>query len=754
MVEVNSFSAKTKDKEEFSQAEDDQRQNQQHTNPRRLTERFDSQTERPFGGPPDFLDSVWRRVNQDLLVAKTFYFFFFSAFGSLFPLMAIFFKQLGMNPFQCGILNGFRPFVEFVSAPFWGTIADRYQKGKHILLFSLVCWIVFTLSLSFISPPASSCIYFNNTHHYLSDPDSGNDVIYVRKRNTEVKDFSENDFHWLIDTDISSNNVTFERWRRGKNKLPPGHVIGQSPGSVHYSVNYDPTKHSNYVHPAFSTIVYRREEVTKAFFLILLVVVIGEFFSAPAISLADSVTLTYLGENANNYGKQRMFGSLGWGITMFIVGIALDQSTVFPNHPCGPHERERNYTMCFAVFSVLMGCAFITATQFRFDYEPTDEEVGEVGSIQMKSMPEQNIKKPLDDPYNTESQAPEEPPEPKPEKSTVFASKAKQIPEWFRVLRTFANLRYGSFLFVAWFMGMGVGLVFTFLFWHLQDMGGSPTLFGIASVINHVSEICAYFFCFRLIRQIGHVRVLCLGLVGNLARFLYVSWLTKPWWVLPFEFIQGITHASVWAACCSYITQATPINLRCSAQGVLQGLHHGFGRGCGAVFGGLIATYFGTAIMFRVYGFLCLIVLVTFIFINYYQPDRGFASAESVEPHQVLEETAHLAPHGVPSGHMPRALSSSRLQDMDQAYQGYGSATGDKQNGPFLGVPNSGGAWTQNENDKNNYGNNNRSQYKDDRNRSNGVMDHGHSILNAPPPPTVHHAPQPTNQGNPSTYDW
>lgn len=89
----------------------------------------------------------------------------------------------------------------------------------------------------------------------------------------------------------------------------------------------------------------------------------------------------------------------------------------------------------------------------------------------------------------------------------MFASKAREIPEWWRVLRTFANLRYGSFLFVAWFMGVGVGFVFTFLFWHLQDLGGTPTLFGVASVINHISEIFAYFFSFRLIRQIGHVRV-------------------------------------------------------------------------------------------------------------------------------------------------------------------------------------------------------------------------------------------------------
>lgn len=60
-----------------------------------------------------------------------------------------------------------------------------------------------------------------------------------------------------------------------------------------------------------------------------------------------------------------MFGSLGWGLAMFFVGIALDHSTAFPGHPCGPHEKERNYTICFAVFSVLMGCALITASQFK-----------------------------------------------------------------------------------------------------------------------------------------------------------------------------------------------------------------------------------------------------------------------------------------------------------------------------------------------------------------------------------------------------
>lgn len=90
------------------------------------------------------------------------------------------------------------------------------------------------------------------------------------------------------------------------------------------------------------------------------------FLSYFPVTLADSAVITILGEDADRYGHQRMFGSLGWGLAMFFVGIALDHSTSFPNHLCGPEEREKNYTICFATFCVLMGAALLTATQINF----------------------------------------------------------------------------------------------------------------------------------------------------------------------------------------------------------------------------------------------------------------------------------------------------------------------------------------------------------------------------------------------------
>lgn len=158
-------------------------------------------------------------------------------------------------------------------------------------------------------------------------------------------------------------------------------------------------------------------------------------------------------------------------------------------------------------------------------------------------------------------------------------------------------------------------------------------------------------------------QVLCLGLAGNVVRFLYISWLSTPWWVLPFEFVQGVTHAAVWAACCSYIAHGAPPGLRASAQGVLQGLHHGLGRGCGAVLGGLAVARWGTTRTFAGYGVLCAVVLLAFAFINFRDAGAGGDLCAPDDEARAVAEAGVLAPHGVPSNPLPRALSSTRLHD-------------------------------------------------------------------------------------------
>lgn len=60
--------------------------------------------------------------------------------------------------------------------------------------------------------------------------------------------------------------------------------------------NYDEEQYGILVSPPHSARVYRKPAIEQVFLLLLLLVVLGEFFSAPGLPLADSCTLNYVKE--------------------------------------------------------------------------------------------------------------------------------------------------------------------------------------------------------------------------------------------------------------------------------------------------------------------------------------------------------------------------------------------------------------------------------------------------------------------------
>jgi hypothetical protein len=95
------------------------------------------------------------------------------------------------------------------------------------------------------------------------------------------------------------------------------------------------------------------------------------------------------------------------------------------------------------------------------------------------------------------------------------------------------------------------------------------------------------------------------------------------------------------------------------------GLHHGLGRGCGAVLGGIAVAKWGTTRTFAGYGLLCAVALAAFAFVNFRDGEpETCADAGADEEARAVAEAGVLAPHGVPSNPLPRALSSTRLADL------------------------------------------------------------------------------------------
>ena len=58
---------------------------------------------------------------------------------------------------------------------------------------------------------------------------------------------------------------------------------------------------------------------------LMVCVLLYAFFSAPIVALVDNTVLAMLGPEKDRYGKQRVWGSIGWGVSGAVMGIVIQR---------------------------------------------------------------------------------------------------------------------------------------------------------------------------------------------------------------------------------------------------------------------------------------------------------------------------------------------------------------------------------------------------------------------------------------------
>lgn len=124
-----------------------------------------------------------------------------------------------------------------------------------LLLASLSAWIIFTLPLGLIQPPATSCI-LNENHTFVLKTLPPTEYVYKRE-------VDKGSLSLLVDSDIHK----LRRSTTGTNTFLSPHfrvfhqtkTAGQSPLDVRFASNYNEDEHRNWVSPVHSSIVYRTQ---------------------------------------------------------------------------------------------------------------------------------------------------------------------------------------------------------------------------------------------------------------------------------------------------------------------------------------------------------------------------------------------------------------------------------------------------------------------------------------------------------------
>jgi MFS transporter, PPP family, 3-phenylpropionic acid transporter len=88
-----------------------------------------------------------------LFYVKAFYFCFFAAMGGYTFFLSLYYKQIGLDDRQIGLVAGLPPLMTLIGAPLWGQLRDRLGGGRWLLpgacLASLPLVVLLSLARSF-----------------------------------------------------------------------------------------------------------------------------------------------------------------------------------------------------------------------------------------------------------------------------------------------------------------------------------------------------------------------------------------------------------------------------------------------------------------------------------------------------------------------------------------------------------------------------------------------------------------------------
>lgn len=525
-------------------------------------------------------------INKVYLVSKGFYFFFFSAQGSLLPYLALFFKQLELPASQIGAITGMKPYIAFFFIPFWGCVADRFKKGKLLFVISMIaiiagmvayalvpiniCETEPTTSVSGRAMPKESdgSSYFQDirraTQHAPSSFGPQND-----ERSTNMKTRLGMNSQTMKKSKLKRGNLLYERRPSHISKLirnvsPVEETMDLDGFNEHLrlarfnvktgrraqlgsnnvtsldkvsemadeSLEETPWSQSDMIalqdHKSKKTPTRKN---TFIFLYLLFATLFTTMLSCPSLTLADTATVNLLKQNddTHKYGKQRMWGSVGYGSMAFLVGSAVSRTHLCP--PGSARRKDVNYYPCFAMYVIYNIIALVIGSRFEFNNNgKTNNQETNEGAVSTK-----------DDFHQSEDEA-------ESSNRGIIAG-----------LILLTRPRHAMFLVTAFYVGITMGFIRVFLFWHLKDLGGTQILFSIMTAINCVAEVTLYFLSTKLISYLGTIRVLYLGLICYSIRLFYYAFVSNPWTVLPVELLSGITTAAVWAAMMSYVgTHSVP----------------------------------------------------------------------------------------------------------------------------------------------------------------------------------------------------
>lgn len=251
---------------------------------------------------------------------------------------------------------------------------------------------------------------------------------------------------------------------------------------------------------------------------------------APVV-LIDTIAIHEAMEGRINFGKIRLWGSVGFVVAAFLIGVVVD--------------RVGSSSILFLGF-----CCFLGTFSSGF-------------LVRYKLSSEPEVQRQL------------------------FLGKG----EFFSLFRQSAQLRY--FFLAVFFLWMSLGAPYVYLSLYLKSLGLSASMVSVAWNIGVIAEIILMIYFDRLVKRYSLLALFRVSLVLTILRWLLLAFVQEPLVIIFSQILHAFTFASFHLSSMKLVYLMLPENYRPRSQGVLSILGPGCGLIIGRLLVGGASDWLG-----------------------------------------------------------------------------------------------------------------------------------------------------------------
>ncbi|XP_017111955.1 major facilitator superfamily domain-containing protein 6-A isoform X2 [Drosophila elegans] len=549
-------------------------------------------------------------IDKELLPMKAHYFLFNAGTAPVVPFMPTLAGQLGYSPAVVGTMYMILPIIGMLAKPLFGYIADRYHRHRSLFLGGQVLTGIAFFLIMFVPgmekplpkvefhchagvsnvrfcSEYGECVEKNLEQYY------GNRSLACHL-NCEAQPFmwdivcqdwlhnktdncaaNRTNSHMDFGTGINMQDIVDDK--RCMFFMVPhdrGQIAGQNvtfncPASKEYfKANCTMDCQEDYLKEqlAESAVINTSSAMSMPqFWLFFGLLIFSWIGMAVVVSIGDAICFGILGDRHHLYGKQRLCGSLGWGVFALLAGVLVDHMSV--------GEVDKNYTAVFWMALIIMGFDVFASSKLRHTQTHLSSNI------------------------------------------------LKDVGQMFLSLR--------CVIFFLWCVAIGLGtaLIWNFLFIYLEQLDKAfegcdssiKTLEGLVMGIQCFGgELPFFFLSGWILKKIGHINAMSMVLFGFGVRFILYSMLQNPWYILPIELMNGVTFGLFYATMASYASIVAPPGTEATMQSLVGAIFEGVGVSMGSLIGGLLFESVTARTTFEIFGIGAFIIFVIHVSIQLY----------------------------------------------------------------------------------------------------------------------------------------